>query len=533
MNYNLTNPQKSILYTEQYFKGTVVNNICGTVLIHQKIDFPKLIQAIDIFLKDNDGLRLRLTLDKNQEFTQYVSEDYNLGTNIISVKNDQELVALENKMVGIPFTLLDSQLSYIQLFSFPDGTGGFIVNAHHLVVDACSASLIASKITTIYSALLKGEEPNLAPTSYLNYVQSEKEYLESPKFEKDKQYWEGVFEKAYDIGSIPSTRETVSCRAVRKSFLFPEEKVKQISEFCSQNRISIFNFFMALYAIYIEKLTSLKEFVIGTPILNRTTFVEKNTPGMFISTMPFKFCINPNISFVEFAKGIALDALGMFRHQKYPYPHILEYIRSKNPSQPNLYDILISYQNTKTNRNDSDIAYEVRWTFNHNVADSMQIHLFDMNDEGILNIAYDYRVDKYTEEDIQALHTRICYMVDQLLENEQLLIENMSVVTEDEKDKLLNKFNHTDLPYDENKTLIDYFEEQVEKTPNRIAIMFQNKSLTYLELNKKANSLARFLRSKNIKNNCIVGVMLNRSLEMMVSILAVLKAGRSLYSNRP
>ena len=526
--YNLTSPQKAILYTEQFYKNTTVNNICGTVLIKQKINFEKLINAIHIFLKENDSFRIRLTLNDKQEYKQYFSNDYILDSNpIILLNSYDDLLLLENKIASIPFSLVDSQLFKIQLFRFKDNSGGFIVNAHHLVADACTASLVASKIITIYSSLVQGINSTDSPTSYINYINSEKSYFSDAKFKKDKEYWEEIFSTNYEVASIPSIKDenTVSCRANRKSFTISNSNMKLINEFCSKYKISVFNFFMGIYAIYISKVTSLEKFIIGTPILNRSNFVEKNTPGMFISTLPFKFFIDKNYSFIDLCKNIAFDALSMFRHQKYPYENILEYIRKNNPSQPNLYDILISYQNTKTNRNSSDIDYEVRWTFNKNVADSMQIHLFDMNDEGILNIAYDYRMNKYTQEDIVRLHNRICYIISQLLSSNNLLIKDIEIITPEEKNFILNDFNNTYMDYNKTLTVIDLFEKQVKKNPNNIALIFEDHSFTYKELNKKANQLAYYLLDNGIKAKDVVGIMIHRSSEMIIAILAVLKLG--------
>lgn len=524
--YNLTNPQKSILYTEQYFKNTAVNNIGGTVLIKEKVDFDKLIQAIHIFLKDNDAFHIRVTMNSKQEFVQYFSEEYELDSHILSLKDEQELSMIENQMVQIPFSFMDSQLFRFQLFKFSDFSGGFILNTHHLIVDACTASLVANKVITIYSALLKDEVPNVEPTSYLNYLHSEQEYIESSRFQKDKEYWESVFDKAYEIATIPSSGKTglVSCEAIRKTFILSGDKVKSINDFCSKNKISIFNFFMALYAIYLHKVTDLSEFVIGTPILNRSTFVEKNTPGMFISTMPFQFSVTRDSTFVNFAKDIASNSLSMFRHQKYPYQNILEYIRSKNPSQPNLYDILISYQNTKTNRNSSDIPYEVRWTFSHHTSDSLDIHIFDMNDTGSLNISYDYQTAKYSDEDITSLHLRILNIIDSVLEAENLLISDIKVVTPEEENYVLNVLNHSSYEYDKSLTLIDLFEEQVQKTPHQTAICFSNTSYTYLQLQQLVDTIATQIADKGLflKN---ISVIANKSIKTVASFLAIMKSG--------
>jgi len=525
--YDLTNPQKSIWLTEQFYQDSCVNNLCGTVAIDQVVDFDILKKAIYQFVKDNDSFRINLSYDQKSEIKQCITDFKPFDIEIIDVKNEEDLVSLEKEMVNIPFSILNSNLYHFKMYRFPNGKGGYILVCHHLICDATTAGLVANKTINIYTSLLKNEEVTEPSTSYINYINAENDYLVSNKFEKDKEYWNNIFETIPEVGAIPSIKQETknSYSAKRKTFILLKEQVEKINTFCSEHKLSAFNFFMALYAIYIGKVSSLDDFVLGTPILNRSTFVEKNTPGMFISTVPFRFTLSNDLSFIDFCKKIAFDSLGMFRHQKYPYQNILEDIRKKNPTQPNLYDILISYQNTRTNRNSVEVPYEVRWTFNNNLADSMQIHLFDMNDEGLLNISYDYRLDKYDENDILAIHERLCYMMEQVLFSDNLFIKNIDIITPKEKDVILNKFNDTFLEYDQNKTVIDYFEEQVEKTPDNIALVFEEHILTYKQLNEKINSLAKYLRQNGIKNNYIVGIMLNRSLEMIVSILAVLKAG--------
>ncbi len=523
--YDLTNPQKSIWLTEQFYKGSCVNNLCGTVAIDQVVDFDILKKSIYQFVKDNDSFRLRLFYGEDGEIKQKITDFEPFDIELVDLENDEELAILENKMVDIPFSILNSYLHHFKMYRLPSGKGGFVLVAHHLICDACTASLVASKTINIYTSLLKGDAITEAPTSYINYMKSENDYLTSNKFEKDKEYWNEVFETIPEIGNIPQIKQEAknTCKAARKTFVLPKEQIEKINTFCSNNKISAFNFFMALYAIYVGKVSSLDDFILGTPILNRSTFMEKNTPGMFISTVPFRFTFTKGLSFIDFAKKIAFDSLGMFRHQKYPYQNILEDIRKKNPSQPNLYDILISYQNTKTNRNSVEVPYEVRWTFNHNLADSMQIHLFDMNDEGLLNISYDYRLDKYDENDILAIHNRVCFMMDQVLSCDSLLIENMDIVTPKEKDIILNDFNNTCDSYSFTNNIIEMIENTAKTTPNNIAIETADASITYKELILRVNKLSNYLLRYNLPQNSNIGIFTTRTIDTIVGILSILK----------
>src|SRR5574344_770460 len=322
--YSLTNPQKSIWLTEQYYNGTSINNICGTVFIHDTVDFKNLERAINLFVKNNDSFRIRLFLDESRTPKQYIANFSPMSFNLNVLPNLQSLHDLESICVSKKFNLFDHNLFDIQLFKFSDSTGGFITTASHIISAACTAGLVASKVINIYSSLLKVIDIFEESSSYINYVHSEKEYFESDRFIKDKEFWDSTFDTIPEFGIIPSTRSMthVSCAGKRKLFVFEKSLVTTINDFCKNNQISIFNFLMAIYSIYIGRVSNLTSLVLGTPILNRTTFIEKNTPGMFISTVPMKFDLNPDQKFIEYVKSIAFESLSIFRHQKYPYQNI-------------------------------------------------------------------------------------------------------------------------------------------------------------------------------------------------------------------
>ena len=469
--YELTNPQKSIWVMEQFYKGTAVNNICGTVLIHEPVNFNKLYEAICIFVKNNNSFRIKLCFNEKNEISQYFDDSFNVEPSVTMLNNDIELHSLEKELVSVPFQLLNSQLFKIQLFKFSNNHGGFIVNAHHLISDACTASLVASQIMSVYSSLLKNETPEDIKHSYLDYINSEKEYINSEKFIKDKTYWNDIFNVMPDMASLSNSSidMTHNCAAKRANYKLDKTLLTNINDYCKKYRVSVFNFFMAVYSIYIGKIQNLNNFVIGTPILNRTTFTEKNTPGMFISTVPFKIDLTTNLIFRDFVSNIASQTLGMFRHQKYPYQALLSDIRANNNSIPNLYNIMISYQNTKTNRNSSDIDYEVRWNHSDFTSDELDVHLFDMNDTGELNISYDYQTEKYSDEDIHDIHQRILFIISQILSTEDIYISSLELVLPEEKSYMLKTYN-TNKYTNINKTVIDLFLEQCPIHPDSIAI---------------------------------------------------------------
>ena len=527
--YNLTNPQKSIWFTEQFYKGTPIENITGCVIVLEKLNLKALQKAINLFVKSNDSFRLKFTV-KDDKPLQYLSSFSEFEIENVMVNTDEDIKDIENEMSNTPFEVLDNLLFSFKTFTFPDGHGGFVITAHHLISDAWTAGLVVNEIMDYYEKIINSQIIDNQNPSYLDYITSEQEYLNSEKFNKNKEFWNEIFKTVPEVATIPfinveNSNSSLSCKAKRKQFVIPKETMNLINEFCKQNKASAFNFFMAVLAIYLSRVSSLDDFTIGTPILNRGNFKEKQTTGMYISTIPFRISINHKIPFAEFLSNISADFLKIFRHQKYPYQYLLEDLRKKDSSIPNLYNILLSYQNVRSNKQTSDINYESSWVGNNFISDDLDIHLYDMNDTGDINIAYDYLISKYSIDDICSIHARFLYIINQVLENNDITLNEIEIVTPEEKKKILYDFNNTSADYPRDKTITQLFEEQVEKTPDNIAVVFENQKLTYRELNEKANSLACYLRENGIERNNIVGIMVKRSLEMIISILAVLKSG--------
>ena len=525
---NLTNPQKSIWLTEQFYKGTDINNICGTVDIDEKIDFDLFKRAINIFIEKNDSFRLKFTIE-NGEIKQYLSRFEQFDIQMISLDSKKELESLQKNTAKELFALENSLLFKFKIFKFKNGHGGFIVNVHHLISDAATFALIGTDVVKIYLDLIKtGSTEYTQVASYMDFIKSEQEYLSSEKFKKDEEYWNTMFSTVPEIATIPSFEHKINKSfgtSKREEFIIKKDLLESIKLYCQNTKISLFNFFMAVFSIYLSRVSNLNEFVLGTPILNRSNYKERNTSGMFISTVPLKISIDNNLDFTSFVSNVAKDSLSMLRHQKYPYQYLLENLRKQDSTLPGLFSCMVSYQITKAHDVSLDIPYTVTWTSSNTISNDINIHLHDNNDTNSLIIAYDYLIEKYDLKDIEDIHNRILAMINQILNNTSLFLKDIEIVTSEEKQQILCDFNNTEMDYQKDKTIIDLFEDQVKKNPNNVAVFFENQNLTYLELNKKANQIAWYLKENGMSKNDVVGILTNRNLDIYPCLLGVLKAG--------
>lgn len=524
--YDLTNPQKSIWLTEQYYKGSNINNICGALTIKQPLDFEKFKEAISLFVKNNDSFRICLKMDNN-EVKQYIKDFSYFDIDIIDLKDEKSVKDYEHYFASLPLFDFDKVLFKFILFRLPNKHGGFIINTHHIISDSWSLGITVNEIINYYSSLLKNQTYEPQKYSYIDFCKSEQEYLLSSRFEKDKQYWSTVYETIPDTVSIPTLKnlDSHSISANRVTHTISGNLFSQIQSYCKSQKISVYNFFMAIYSIYISRVCNSNDFVIGTPILNRSNYIEKQTTGMYIDTLPFRINVDSDVSFSDFLNKLSKDSMSLLRHQKYSYQYIIEDLRKRNSNQPTLYNILMSYQITKMNEKMDEIPHNSDWTFNDSISDDIDIHIFDLNDTASLNISYDYKTNMYDSTDIDSIHKRILYIIEQIINTPNMLIKDIDIVTQDEKKQILFDFNNTKTEYPRDKTVASLFEEQVRLTPSKNAIYFDGTYMTYKELNEKSNQLASVLIKNSVKPGNVVSLFMEKSLESIIAILATLKVG--------
>jgi amino acid adenylation domain-containing protein len=364
---------------------------------------------------------------------------------------------------------------------------------------------------------------------YTNYLIQKKEkqleYEKSDRYEKDRDYWTNKYMVVPDITVLKErTSKDISTKARRRTFILPEKLTKKMYEHSRENRISIFSMYMTALSMYINRIKGKEKLNLGTVFLNRSDKAEKNTAGMFVTTVPIALDINNKDNFDEFSKKVTSELMSSMKHQRYPFTVLQEEIRKKFNTDEALFDIILSYQNAKFAKGDN-FEITTRWHFNGYQTNSLTIHINDRDTDEILIVDYDYLEDLFYEKEIDFIHDNIIRLLWHALDDSKKEIVKVEMVSEKEKNKILNKFNDTECDYPKEKTLDQVFEEQAVKTPDNIAAIYKQNSITYKELDAKSNQLAHKLKEKGVKPDDIVGVMLYRSLEMIISILAIIKAG--------
>ena len=509
--YYLTKPQKSVYNMEKFVGGSIAV-ICSSMLHPGTMDADKLKSAVNILYRLNDALRMRITETADgtkQTVSDYSEQDFK----VLAFENQSAFSEYAKNYAKQPIDLYSS-LCDVEIV-FVENKYGLLVKLHHIIGDAWTMSLLAKQ----FSAILDGNTPEAF--SYTDYIQSETEYVQSQRYEKDKRFFEERFKKCDEVTYL-SNKQTDEYTAARKKIKLTSEQTVQINAMVRKNSSSIFSVLITLFAIYFSRIKmNTEKFYIGTPVLNRTGIEEQNTAGMFINTVPFLAEIDSGKSFAENLETATESIMSLLRHQHYNYEDLLSALRKKYNFTEKLYDIILSYQNAKTGAKD----FETEWYTCGMQMESLQIHIDDRDGEGVLTINYDYRTDRFTEKQIERMHGHMFCLFADIVGDENKKIRELNILFDGERNQLLYEFNDTKMDYPKDKCIYQLFEEQVLKTPGKTAVVACDKTLTYDELNKLSNRIANALIEKGIGTGDIVAFALPRKSYLIATMFGILKSG--------
>ena len=527
--YPLTFPQKNIYKTETAYPGTSIGTIAATLRIEDdNMDFTLIERALNLVIEKNEVMRCRVKLmgrEPRQYFAEYKYEKFDFYD--LSGKDIKELYRYDKEQTMKPFELHERPLYYFSIIKLSDRECAIYSKVHHIINDAWAIVRVGNLVLEYYEMLSKGIEiPDEQSPPYTEYITDELAYLSGDRVNVDKAFWESKLQ-TYPNGAILKQRRSklVKVNSKRKTYKLPDRLSTQLREYCRETKTSIFAVILSAFSIYIKRTMQTNDMVIGTPVLNRSSRRQKKTLGMFISTVPLFISFEEDDCFTDFNRKLTREWMAVLKHQRYPYENILKQAREHYKDIKNLFDVVVSYQNASFTENQSSAKHRSRWHFNESQLEALTIHINDREGEGTLIIDYDFLEDLFFEKEIDYLHDNFIRVLWHALDNPARPLSQLELISEEEKRRMLVDFNSKEVPVPQNMTIVDMLAAQAKKTPDRRALVQGDKSLTYGELQKRSDVLAAYLIKAGLAPEDVVCVMADKSLNMIASLIAVLKAG--------
>ncbi|KAF1026602.1 MAG: Tyrocidine synthase 3 [Pseudomonas sp.] len=528
--FPLTAAQKDIWLDQLRLGDSPLYNIGGYVDLPGQISPEQLQRALALLVAKHDVLRTVLVEGPDglprQAFAPTL--DVALPRHDFSGRHDA-LAACEALMqaeMARPYALTGGPLWRFFLVKLDDDHYRLGTQAHHLILDGWGFGQMLQSLAGLYSALEQGRQPDLVAPSYIDFIDVDERYSVSARRARDRDYWLGTFNERPEPLLEPRYRLDHGKHAAPGNTLvqpFAVTLLNRMEQIANRHQASVFHVWLAAMYVYFSRTAQRREWVVGLPILNRSNARFRATVGLFTQVSAVRLQFSDELPFSALVRGVRDQLQQDFRHQRFPLSEMNRELGLR-ADQGQLFDVSVSYElDAHDFRYGQTQARAVKLS-NHHEALPLSIHLRSNRYQDTACLHFVYNEAYLRHDDVQALAERFTWLLMQGLEDSSLPVSAFSLVTPQES-RQLQQWNSTTQAYTGACTLHGRIEAQAARAPHAVAAVYQGAQLSYAELNQRANALAHHLLARGVKPDDRVAIVARRSLETVVGLLAILKAG--------
>ncbi len=428
------------------------------------------------------------------------------------------------------FDLTRAPLLRVSLLKLDQQEHVLLLNMHHIVSDGWSIGILVRELGAIYRAISSGAAVDLPPPpiQYADFARWQRGWLQGDVLEKHLEYWKQQLSGAPAVLDLPAARPRPALQTMRgahRTALLPRTLSDALSELSRSEGVTLFMTLLAAFQTLLFRLSGQDDLVIGTPIAGRNRAELEGLIGFFVNSLPLRTSLAGDPRFRDVLTRVKETALGAYAHQDLPFEKIVEGLQpSRSLSYPPLFQIMFALQNqpaTAFNLAGLDVTH-VKREFD---TAKFDLTLFvTEHDEG-LGCWLEYNTDLFDAATVERLLVQFETLLEGVVNNPEQRVSQLPILKDEERQQLLVEWNDTRIEFPERQAVHELFEIQAARTPDAIALVCGSERLTYQQLNQRANQLAHYLRRLGVGPEQRVGICLPRTAEMLIAVLATLKAG--------
>ncbi|MRX41226.1 amino acid adenylation domain-containing protein [Flavobacterium sp. LC2016-23] len=538
-HYKLSHAQRRLWILEQFESlGSAAYNIPMSYWLNGSLNIGNVTEAFKRLIERHEILRTNFREIDGIPY-QFVNEldTVNFNIDYHDLSNDENAVQtakiLSEKAAFTSFNLADDPLLRVQISKVENERYLFLLSMHHIITDEWSIKNLITEFLTVYNALEQKTEIDLPFLSiqYKDYAAWQLQELAGGTLNIHRSYWLDKFEGDIPVVDLPTDAPRPSLKTFNSTQLkysFEPELVAGFRSLLAGEKATLFAGLMAITKILVYKYTGEKDIIIGTAAAGRDHSDLENQIGFYINALPLRTLLNTEETFTDFLKKVKNGVIEAFDHQIYPFDLLVEDLGfNRDLSRSPLFDIAVLIQNMENNHKLPDmegILIEDHLLINEK--SKVDIRLFFVENESEINLNIEYNTDLFLEERIQRFCVHFEELIRAVVEKPAQKLKELNYITAKERQQVLFDFNPESFDYDETLTLVQLFEQQVDKTPHATALQTATKSWTYQELNTTVNTLAKSLQEHfDVTKGMHVGLMVNRNEWLIIGMLSILKVG--------
>ncbi|AHJ31215.1 non-ribosomal peptide synthetase [Nodularia spumigena CS-584] len=532
--------QQRLWFLEQFDQKSVLYNIPTALRLLGNLQIAALEQSLQTIIHRHEALRTNF-IAVNGQPTQVIREQKagNKEQGIVSIVDLQHLPTTEQEIAVEqltqqqmikPFDLRTEALMRVQLVLLNETEQVLLVCMHHIVSDGWSMGVFVQELTQLYNAYSQGQPSPLTPLSiqYADFAIWQRQWLQGDVLQSQLSYWEQQLKDAPAVLSLPTDRPRPAVQTLvgaTHEFALSVELTDKLIKLSQNQGYTLFMTLLAAYDTLLYRYTGQSDILVGSPIANRDRSEIEGLIGFFVNTLVMRSNLAGNPRFSELLTRVREMALGAYAHQHLPFEMLVEALQpERDLSHTPLFQVMFNLQNAPVSELELNGLTVSSVPFK-GVTAAFDMTLFMQNTANGLVGVWEYNTDLFDHSTIERMIGHFVTLLEAVVSNPQERIDQLPILTAVERQKLLVEWNDTQADYPVGKCLHQLFAQQVELTPDAVAVVFDDQQLTYQQLNTQANQLAHYLQSLGVGPEVLVGIYLERSISMTVALLAVLKAG--------
>ena len=534
-NLPLSFAQQRLWFLDQLIPDAPIYNIPLAYRVTGELNVGALEQSLSEIVRRHEALRTTFTAVDGQPI-QVIAPEINLTLPVVDLREiaeaerKEEVQRLAIQEAQQPFDLTQGPLLRVKLLRLDEAEHFLLLTMHHIVSDGWSLGVLMRELGVLYEGFSTGKPASLPelPIQYADFALWQRECLSGEVLESNLAYWKQQLGGELPVLELPTDRPrppVQTYRGARQSFELSKDLTDELNALSRREGVTLFMTLLAAFKVLLYRYTGQEDVIVGSPIANRNWAEIEGLIGFFGNTLVLRSDLSGTPSFRELLGRVREMALGAYAHQYLPFERLVEELQPERDLSFNpLFQVMFALQN----------APMPDWEFSGLALSPLEVDSqtakFDLGlsltetEQGLVG-SFGYNTDLFDEATIARMVGHWRTLLEGVVADPNKQIWELPILTEAERHQLLVEWNATEADYPKDKCIHQLFEEQVERTPDNVAVVFEDQQLTYRELNVRANQLAHYLQKLGVGPEVLVGICVERSLEMIVGLLGILKSG--------
>ncbi|WP_418904163.1 amino acid adenylation domain-containing protein [Moorena producens] len=528
--------QQRLWFLDQLEGPSSTYNIPNVWQLEGDLNLSVLTQSLQTIVQRHEGLRTIFPSDNGAPY-QKIKLDVTVHVPLIDLQSlpqaeqESQIQILINAEAQTPFVLAQDMLVRCKLLKCSTTVHVLVITIHHIVADDWSLGIFQQELSELYTAFCQSESLPLAPLpiQYVDFAHWQHQWLQGQVLETLLDYWRNQLADSPPLLDLPTDYPRPAKQVFRGStieFDLDAHLTQKLQLLSQQSGTTLFISLLSTFLILLYRYSNSTDIVVGSPIANRNRQEIEPLIGFFVNTLVLRSNLDGNPSFLELLQRTRQVALNAYAHQDLPFERLVEELNpDRNLSYHPLVQVMFVLQNSIPSHALSFPGVTVSSRRVERTTAKFDLILSMREASQGLQGVWEYNSDLFTSKTIQRLHHHFQTLLKGIVANPDQLISELPLLTEAEQQQLLAQWSQAHRDYPGDSSIHHLFEQQVERTPDAVALVFGEQQVSYRELDRRANQLAHYLQSQGVGPETLVGLHIRRSPEMMIGILGILKAG--------